>query len=118
MRLSIAAPKILTALVPALGLGLSSGPALAQQRGYGPGAWHPGMWGWGMGWWGGPVMILFWILVIVGVVLLIRWAVRSGGRGGEDRERTRDPLTILKERYAKGEITREEFERIKADLKD
>jgi putative membrane protein len=118
MRIISKALKAFSVLGPGLILTAGLEPALAQQRGYGPGFWHRDMWGWGMGWFGGPIMILFWIAVIVGLVLLIRWAVRSGGRSGEDRERARDPLTLLKERYARGEIDREEFERIKADLKD
>lgn len=56
--------------------------------------------------------IVFWIIVILGAVLLIRWVIsqfRSGGMSGKE-------MSILRERYAKGEITKEEFEEKKKDL--
>lgn len=96
-------------------LGGLSAPGLlwAQERGYD--------WGWGMhpmwGWWGiwgfGMMlfMFLFWALVIVGIVLAIRWAVRQGRPAGADTA-----LEILRERYARGEINRDEFEARRRDL--
>ena len=51
--------------------------------------------------------IVFWVLVIYGIVWLFRRA--KGERG--------NALDILKERYAKGEITREQFEAMKKDIK-
>lgn len=53
-------------------------------------------------------MILFWGLVIYGVVLFFRRNESSKGKGGA--------LETLKERYAKGEITKEVFESMKKDL--
>jgi putative membrane protein len=69
--------------------------------------------GWGMGF-AGPFMILFWILVIVGIVVLVKWLVdqSSASKGTRDKS----PLEILRERYARGEINREEFEQKKRDL--
>jgi putative membrane protein len=66
----------------------------------------------GWGWIGlGMVhMLLFWILVILGIVVLVRW-LASGTPGGGP-----DPLDILKARYAKGEITKEQFEQMKRDI--
>lgn len=65
----------------------------------------------GFGW---VFMILFWGLVIWGIVSLVR------GDFGNDNHRNRSteksPLDILKERYAKGEINKEEFEEKKKDL--
>ncbi|WP_027716731.1 SHOCT domain-containing protein [Desulfuromonas sp. TF] len=59
-----------------------------------------------------------WLILVVGVVLLtvaIFYLIRFSGRQGGDRPE-RSPLDIVKERYARGEIGREEFERIKKDL--
>ena len=68
---------------------------------------------WGMGY-GGPFMILFWILIVVGVVLLVKWFAGQSSADKGPRERT--PLEILRERYARGEIDREEFEQKRRDL--
>jgi len=68
----------------------------------------------GMGWWGmGAGMLFFWILVIILLALLVKWMVYQGKGGHETASR---PLDILKERYAKGEITKEQFEQMKKDL--
>jgi putative membrane protein len=103
----------------AAGPSLVSFPAegLAQWRDYG--GWHggPGMMdGWGMGWFGGIFMIIFWILIIVGLVFVIRWLIQSSkGESGRVSSSSR-ALEILKERYARGEIERKEFEEKKQDL--
>ena len=68
----------------------------------------------GMGWWmvfGGAWTIVFW----VGLIALIIWGVNRFTRR-DDSSRKQSPLDLTKERYAKGEITREEFEKIKKDL--
>lgn len=76
------------------------------------------MMGWADGYgWMGPgwiVMILFWVLVIVGAVLLVRWFGMGDRDGGDTSRRT--PLEILQERYARGEIEREEYEQKRRDL--
>jgi putative membrane protein len=64
------------------------------------------------GWW----MIIIWIVVIVGIVFLVKWLVEQGRTGRQTSEKEESPLDILKKRYAKGEIDREEFERKKRDL--
>ncbi len=78
----------------------------------------PGMmgWGYGMGWVGMILMAAFWIAVIVGIVFLIRWLVVSTRTGGHAARAEDSPLEILKRRYARGEINREEFEEKKRDL--
>jgi putative membrane protein len=61
-------------------------------------------------------MLAFWILVIAGLVFLVRWLFHaSRGDRAVSSTGTR-ALDILKERYAKGEITKEEFDRIRQDL--
>jgi putative membrane protein len=67
-------------------------------------------------WWGfGPLpMLLFWVLIIVALVALGKSIFERSG----DRPRDKTALDILKERYARGEIGKEEFEHKKRDLND
>ncbi len=76
--------------------------------------WDWGNWGWGMGLMI-FLMIIFWGGIIALVVWLITRLTRGNISGGGSRE-IRSPLDIAKERYAKGEITKEEFDQIKKDL--
>ncbi len=55
---------------------------------------------------------------IVGVILLIVGAVIPGKKKEDELEQDDTSLEILKERYAKGEITKEEFENMKKDLEN
>ena len=64
---------------------------------------------------GGPWMIIFWVVIIA----LIVWgviALTKRGTSASDITQKHDPLDTAKERYAKGEISKEEFEQIKKDL--
>lgn len=84
------------------GFGFNNNNNMMTNFGYG--AW---------GWFGWIFMIFWWVLVLAVVVALIRWLVNQfmGGvsSGGS-------ALDILKERYARGEIGKEEFEEKKKDL--
>lgn len=70
--------------------------------------------GMGWGWIGlGMVhMLLFWVLVILGIAALVR-SLSSGARAEGGRS---DAVEVLKVRYAKGEITREQFEQMQRDI--
>ena len=86
--------------------------AWAQDRPWDGWGMHPmwGAWGlWGIGMM--VVMFVFWGLVIAGLVLGIRWLVTQGRDSRSDRA-----LAILRERYARGEINKEEFEAKRRDL--
>jgi putative membrane protein len=87
------------------------GAALAQGRMY-EWSWemHP-MWWWGWGLGMMLMMFLFWVLVIVGLVAGIRWLL-----GQTKSARPDSALEILRQRYARGEINKEEFEAKKKDL--
>ncbi|WP_417809725.1 SHOCT domain-containing protein [Thioclava sp.] len=69
------------------------------------------MWGGGNWMFGGLMMVVFWGLIIGLIVLVVRgFSGRSDGAAGQSA------LDILKERYARGEIDEEEYERRKAKL--
>ncbi len=64
----------------------------------------------GWGWAGmiiGPIMM---IVALILIVLLVRWLVESRHGGTSHNPPDKMPLEILRERYAKGEIDKEEFE--------
>jgi len=73
-------------------------------------------WSSGMGWFGGIIMVIFWIAVIVGIVLLIRWLIISTRTTSHGTSSGDSALEILKRRYARGEIDKQEFEEKKKDL--
>lgn len=106
----IAAGIVSTAL--AMGTGWAQTPPAGPQRyGYGPGMM------WGGGWYGlifGPLFMIFSLVVVIaGVALLVRWL--GGAAHGtpplqQHAPPARTPLDILKERFARGEIDKDEFE--------
>ncbi len=88
-------------------------PVVAQARTW---EWdwdmHPMMFMWGAG---GLVMMLmmlaFWGVVIAGLVVGLRWLVGQGRSAGRD-----EALEILRQRYARGEIDKQEFDARRRDL--
>jgi len=70
--------------------------------------WGDYNWGWGMGF-GWLFMIVFWVMVLFGIAYVIKRIT-----GGAKEEET--ALDILKKRYAKGELTKDEYDRMKDDL--
>lgn len=76
----------------------------------GYGGWNNMTGGWnGLGW---LFMILLWALVILTIAALVKWIVSNGKTNSSNK-----PLDMLKERYAKGEISKKEYEDKKRDLK-
>ena len=79
--------------------------------GQGPGGWGP-MMHYGFGY-GGMFM---WIIFLIVIGLLIYFIVQAKKTKGQMPLQSESPLDILKRRYAKGEIAKEEYERMKKDL--
>lgn len=75
---------------------------------YGPGPWA---WGWMVGGW--IIALIFWVLVIVGIVVLVRMITSRTVFGQPTRD---SALEILRRRYAAGEITTDQFEEMKRTL--
>lgn len=66
--------------------------------------------GWGMGWW--------WIIGLI-IVIAVVWAIVKGLNQNNqlvNKSTQKSPLDILKERYARGEIDKEEFEERKKKI--
>ena len=108
MKTLVAAPAMLSSL-----------PALAQTPAGRPDNWHYGWdWGWGHMVFGSLMMILFW----GGIIVVIVFAVRSFGGGsshGATPPTSRNKaVDILQERFARGEIDKQEFEERKRSLSD
>ena len=87
----------------------AAGAATAAHGGMWGDGWHDG-WGWGHMFFGSFMMLLFW----GGLIILIVFAVRSMGagspRGGDGPAPGNRAIDILEERYARGEIDKEEYE--------
>lgn len=75
------------------------------------GNYYGDMFGWGLG--GGLMMILFWAALIFVIVWIVK---ETKGGNSSDSPRFKSALDILKNRYAKGEIDKKEFEEKKKDL--
>lgn len=74
------------------------------------------MWFWpNWGWWGMGLGMLFMFIFWAGLIVLVTWVIVKLVRSGQQPS-SQTPLDIAKTRYARGEISKEEFERIKKDL--
>lgn len=71
-------------------------------------------WGWGWGMLGAVHMVLWWVLIVLGIAVLVKWLF--GGTRGGGRPGGHGALDILRERYARGEIGKDEFEQKRRDL--
>ncbi|MHB1443309.1 MAG: SHOCT domain-containing protein [Candidatus Humimicrobiaceae bacterium] len=84
------------------------------------------MWGWpnmmggffggGLGWIGMIFGFIFFILVVIGIIFLIVWLVKRSNYPGVENRTESKSLEVLKERYAKGELTKEQYESMKKEL--
>lgn len=74
---------------------------------YGHGSWMHGSGMFG----GGPLMILIWLIPVALVVALIVYRTRRPGVGSGETA-----VDILKKRYARGEIAKDEFDRMKREI--
>ena len=97
----IGAVVLVLLLLGLLGGGMMMGPMM-------------GWGGFGFGW---VILVIFWALIIGGVAALLVWLFQRGRPVGAGPTGGR-ALEILRERYARGEITREEFERMRHDLEE
>ena len=62
-------------------------------------------------------VVLFWVFLIVGAVWLVGNLFQNGRSQDPGGERSHSAREILDERYARGEITREQYEQMKLDLR-
>lgn len=77
------------------------------------------MYGWGDWGWFGPfhfiVPLLFWVLIIAAVFFIVRRGIHPADRPSLVGHR-QESLEILEQRYARGEINRDEYLQKKADI--
>lgn len=96
----------------------STAQALAAQGQSYPDHPHHWEWGWGHMIFGPFMMIVLVIVIVLVAVLALRWL---GGHGpgqaaASQMPPSKTPLDILKERFARGEIDREDYEERKRVL--
>ncbi len=70
------------------------------------------MQGYGLMGLGGIFGLIFWLLLIVGLILAIKWVLGASSSGGKSLS----ALEILKQRYASGEISEEQYHRMKKEI--
>lgn len=89
--------------------GYCSGGGSGMMGGYGSSSWMGNWFGFG----GLGFLVLVFLIVVIVVILYL---VRYMSYGGKIKLHEDDALEILKKRFAKGEITKEYFDRMKQDL--
>jgi len=110
-RAGSAAFAVLTCLVLAV-------DAPAQRNMYD--GWRDGhyMMPWNMGWFGSILMFALWIALFVAVFFFVKRWIQTSQKENPDLTHRPSAMDILRERYARGEIDKEEFEEKKRVLKD
>ncbi len=77
------------------------------------------MMGFGMhSFWGFTYMFLFWGLIVIGIIYLVRNLNNNKDGRGNDNGQRDNAIQIARTRYARGEISKEEFKEILDDLND
>lgn len=77
-----------------------------------------GFFGGGLGILGMILSLIFFVAIIIGIIFLIVWLVRRASYSGESIRKTSEVIEILKGRYAKGEITKKEYQDIKNEISE
>ena len=75
-------------------------------------------WGYGSNWLGTLIWLAILIAVVVAIIALVRWMTISGRSSGTPHHPADSAMEILRRRYAKGEITKEQFTSMKHDLEE
>jgi putative membrane protein len=86
----------------------------ARESGFGPQG--PGGWGNMMHYGTGYGGMFMWIIILIVIGVLVYFFVQSQNKKGQTPAQNESHLDILKRRYAKGEIEKEEYEKMKKDL--
>ena len=97
-----------TLLLPAAAIA-ETPPGPYRDWGDWPYPWHMMGWGWGFGW-------IFPLLMVLGIVFCVVMMSRMFGHAHGRRNSSSSALDVLDERFAKGEISKEEFEEKRAVL--
>lgn len=108
MRMLRHTPFAAAVAIPAIGLA-----SLAQAQPYGPGL----MGGYGYGYGYGPLHMIVWVVILIAVIVGVVWLVRSlAVPGAHHLPRRSGGLDVLEERYARGELNRDEYLQKKKDI--
>jgi putative membrane protein len=89
-------------------------PLQAQPYGGGYGPGHDMMGGWGYGY--GAIHMIVWVVILIAIIVGIVWLVRSIAAPGGRLPRRSAGLDVIEERYARGEINRDEYLQKKKDI--